>query len=80
MENQPRLPDSILTCVNGLDGTVLKAGTASRMIGPSSVDPLHLMLGAACGDWGVCIYLNLADAARLKTDLDRLLTEHAERG
>jgi hypothetical protein len=52
----------------------------TSMIGPSSVDPLHLMLGAACGDWAVCLYLNLADAARLKTDLDRLLTDHTARG
>jgi hypothetical protein len=80
MKNELRIPGSIITCVNKRDGTVLKVGTASRMIGPAVVDPFHLMLGAGCGDWGVCIYFTLADAAKLKTDLDRLIADHAERG
>jgi hypothetical protein len=75
-----RLPSSIVTCINKRDGTLLKVGTDSRMIGPAIVDPYHLMLGTGCGDWGVCIYFTLADAARLKTDLDRLMADHSERG
>ena len=80
MKNNVRVPNSIVTCVNKRDGTLLKVGTASRMVGPAIVDPFHLMLGAGCGDWGVCIYLTLADAARLKSELDRVISEHAERG
>ena len=80
MNDKPRYSGSIVTCINKRDGTILKVGTASHMIGPSVVDPCHLLLGAGCGDWGVCMYLTLADAARLKTDLDRLIAEHAERG
>jgi hypothetical protein len=80
MKNNLMLPGPIVTCVNKRDGTVLKVGTASRMVGPAIVDPFHLMLGAGCGDWGVCIYLTLADAARLKMELDRVITEQTERG
>ena len=80
MKNNVRVPNSIVTCVNKRDGTLLKVGTASRMVGPAIVDPFHLMLGAGCGDWGVCIYLTLADAARLKSELDRVISEQTERG
>ena len=80
MKNNVRVPNSIVTCVNKRDGTLLKVGSASRMVGPAIVDPFHLMLGAGCGDWGVCIYLTLADAARLKSELDRVISEHAGRG
>jgi hypothetical protein len=80
MKNNAKVPGSILTCVNKRDGTILKVGMSSRMVGPAIVDPSHLMLGAGCGDWGVCIYLTLADAARLKTELDRVISEQTERG
>jgi hypothetical protein len=80
MKNKSNLPLSIVACVNKRDGTVLKVGTASRMIGPAIVDPSHLMLGAGCGDWGVCIYLTVADAARLNVELDRLIAEQTARG
>jgi hypothetical protein len=80
MKNNVRLPGSIVTCVNKRDGTLLKVGTAFGLVGPAIVDPFHLMLGAGCGDWGVCIYLTLADAARLKTELDRVISEQTERG
>ena len=76
----PEFLGSIVACVNKRDGTVLKAGTASQIIGPVIVDPTHVMLGAGCGDWGVCIYLSLADASQLKSDLDRLIAEHTQRG
>jgi hypothetical protein len=80
MKNKSNLPLSIVACVNKRDGTVLKVGTASRMIGPAIVDPSHLMLGAGCGEWGVCIYLTVADAARLNVELDRLIAEQTARG
>lgn len=76
----PKLSGSIVACVSKRDGTVLKVGTASRMIGPAVIDPSHLMVGAGCGDWGVCVYLSLADAAHLRAELDRLITEHAQQG
>jgi hypothetical protein len=80
MKSHSEVTGSIVTCVNKRDGTLLKVGTASRMVGPAIVDPFHLMLGAGCDDWGVCIYLTLADAARLKTELDRVIAEQTERG
>jgi hypothetical protein len=80
MKSHSELPRSIVTCVNKRDGTLLKVGTASRMVGPAIVDPFHLMLGAGCDDWGVCIYLTLADAATLKAELDRVIAEQTERG
>ena len=80
MTIQPTSQDSIVACVNKQDGTILKVGTAARMIGPAVVDPSHLMFGAGCGDWGVCIYLTIADAARLKSELDRLIVNQTQRG
>ncbi len=80
MKNGPRLPESIVTCINKRDGTLLRVGTASCMIGPAIVDPLHLMVGAGCDDFGVCIYFTLADAARLNVELARLIGDQTERG
>jgi len=80
MKTEPNLPRSIVACINKRDGTVLKAGTASRMIGPAMVDPSRLMLGAGCGDWGVCIYLTVDDALSLTAELGRLIAEQRERG
>ena len=80
MKRQAELPRSNIACVSKRDGTVLRVGADSRLIGPVVVDPLHVMLGAGVDDWGVCIYLTMPDAARLKVALDLLITEHAERG
>jgi energy-converting hydrogenase Eha subunit E len=80
MRQQPTFPDSIVACVNKPDGTVVKVGTASSMIGPALVDPTHLMLGVGCGDWGVCIYLSLADAAMLHLELGALMNDQSNRG
>jgi hypothetical protein len=80
MKTEPNLPPSIVACINKRDGTVLKVGNASRMIGPAMVDPFRLMLGAGCDDWGVCIYLTVADALSLNADLDRLIAEQRARG
>jgi hypothetical protein len=38
------------------------------------------MLGAGCDDFGACIYLTLADAAKLKVELVRLIADQTERG
>ena len=43
------------------------------------IDPLHIMLGAGCGDWGMCLYLTIADAALIHSELGRLLAEHSAR-
>ena len=80
MKKTRNLPGSIVACVNSRDGTLLKVGAVSTMIGPALVDPTHLMLGAGVDDWGVCIYLSLPDASRLRVALDRLIAEHAARG
>jgi hypothetical protein len=80
MKSEPRPPRSIVACINGRDGSLLKVGTASGMIGPTMVDPFRVALGAGCGDWGVCFYLSVPDAVRLATELDRLVGEQAARG
>jgi hypothetical protein len=79
MKNNPD-GHSIVTCISKRDGTVVKVGTASALIGPTLVDPFNVVLGATCGEWGVGIYLTLADAARLQSKLERLIADHAERG
>ncbi len=79
MKRQAELPRSNFACVNKPDGTVLKVGTISGLIGPAAVDPLHVMLGAGVDDWGVCIYLTMSEAARLRVALDLLVAELAER-
>ncbi len=38
-------------------------------------DASHVMVGAGCEDWGVCVYLSVADARRLHSELGRILTE-----
>jgi hypothetical protein len=80
MKKPATLPSSIIACVDKRDGRVLKVGTVSGMIASAIVDPHHVMLGAGCGDWGVCMYLTLADAARLNAELDQLITDQTERG
>jgi hypothetical protein len=80
MKKPRTLPGSIVACVNSRDGTLLKVGPVSTLIGPTLVDPSHLMLGASVDDWGVCIYLSLPDASRLRVELDLLIAEHAARG
>ena len=80
MNNEPVVPRSIVACVNKDDGAVFKVGTASRMVGPALLDPSHVMLGAGCDDWGVCLYLTVADAARLNAELGRLLADLTQRG
>jgi hypothetical protein len=80
MKTEPNLPRSIVACINKGDGSVFKVGTASRLIGPTMVDPFRLVLGAGCGDWGVCIYLSLADARRLNSELERVIAEHTACG
>ncbi len=79
MKKKSTVPGSIIACVDKRDGTVLKVGNVSGMVTPSIVDPLHVMIGAGSRDWGVCLYLSLADAATLNAELGRLIAEQRER-
>jgi hypothetical protein len=74
MTKDPVIPRSIVACVDKEDGAVFRLGAASRMIGPTVVDTSHVMVGAGCEDWGVCVYLSVADARRLHRELGVLLT------
>jgi hypothetical protein len=69
------IPQSIVACIDKEDGAVFRLGAASRMIGPTVIDASHVMVGAGCEDWGVCVYLSIADARRLHSELGRILTE-----
>jgi hypothetical protein len=75
MTKDPVIPRSIVACVDKEDGAVFRLGAASRMIGPTVVDGTHVMVGAGCEDWGVCVYLSLPDARRLHRELGRLLAQ-----
>lgn len=70
---------SMATCLNREDGSMLRTGTVSHVVKPSLVDSLHIMLGAGCDDWGVCLFLTIADAAKLSTELSRLLAMHSQK-
>jgi len=80
MNTDRTVSPSIAACLNGVDGSLFRVGVASHLVGPAMIDPLHVMLGVECGDWGVCLYLTVADAARLNGKLGRLLADLAEHG
>lgn len=80
MKKKTTVPGSIIACVDKRDGTILKVAAVSRMIVPGIADPFHIVFGAGCGDWSVCVYLTFADAARFKADLGQLIDDHAQRG
>jgi len=80
MKKRRTTPGSIVACINRRDGAVLKVAAVSRMIVPALVDPFHVVFGAGCGDWSVCVYLTFADAARFNAELGQLIDEHARRG
>jgi hypothetical protein len=80
MKTHQAISPSIVACLNGHDGSVFRVGVTSHLVGPSLIDPLHIMLGVECGDWGVCLYLAVEDAARLNEKLAGLLANHSERG
>jgi hypothetical protein len=71
---------SIAACLDRVDGSVVRVGVTSHLVGPAMIDPHHVMVGVECGDWGVCLYLTVADAARLNGELGEFLAELAERG
>jgi hypothetical protein len=80
MTKDPVIPQSIVACVDREDGAVFRLGAASRMIGPAPVDSSHVMVGAGCDDWGVCVYLSVADARRLHRELGRIIAELPDHG
>jgi hypothetical protein len=71
---------SVVACLDRRERTVLRTETVSELVKPVVIDPLHIMLGAGCGDWGMCLYLTIADAALIHSELGRLLAEHSARG
>ncbi len=75
MINDSAASRSVVACVDKEDGAVFRLGSAQRIIGPNIVDSTHVMVGVGCGDWGLGVYLTLADAIRLNNDLSRLLAE-----
>lgn len=80
MRNDTLLPRSIAACLDRVEGSVFLSGTVSHLLTPGLVDPLHIMVGAGCDEWGLCLFLTVADAAKLHVDLGRLLADHAARG
>jgi hypothetical protein len=73
-------PQSMAAYLDRKKGSVLQSGTVSHIAKPIMVDPLRVMIGAGCGEWGLCLYLTITDAAELNARLSRLLSEHAEQG
>ena len=71
---------SIAACLDRVQGSVFRSGTVSHLLKPSLVDPLHVVLGVGCHDWGVCMFLTVTDAAKLNAELGQLLAEHAASG
>ena len=80
MNTDRTVSPSIVACLDRVDGSLLHVGVTSHLLEPAMIDPRHVMLGVECGDWGVCLYLTVADAARLNGELGRLLADLAERG
>jgi hypothetical protein len=80
MKKKPMATGSIVACIDKHDGAIFKAAAVSHMIVPALADPFHVVFGAGCGEWGVCVYLTLADAARLNAELGHLINEHTQRG
>jgi energy-converting hydrogenase Eha subunit C len=84
-EHQPRkvqnMPlQSIVACLDRQRGSVLMTAPVSHMVQPVMIDPLHIMIGTGCGDWGLCQYLTIADAAALHAALGQILADQVARG
>ena len=74
-------PDSFAACIDREEGAVSKFGTVSQVLIPALVDPLHVMLGVGCGEWGACLFLTISDAAKLSAELaQHLLADHSAKG
>jgi hypothetical protein len=74
MIKHPVTANSMVACIDKADGAIFRLGAATRMVGPTLVELSHVLLGAGCDDWGMCVYLTLTDARRLSTELSRLLS------
>jgi hypothetical protein len=77
MNTERTVVPSIAACLNRVDGSVVRAGVTSNLVGPAMIDPRHVMVGVECGDWGICLYLTVADAAKLNGELSELLADLA---
>ena len=80
MPKDPRTFQSMAACLDRHEGSVFKAGTVSHLVQPVVMDNLHILLGAGCDDWGMCLYLTISDAAKLNAELSRLLDNHVASG
>jgi hypothetical protein len=80
VENDPAMPQSLVACVDGHEGSVFRTGLVRKLVKPVVIDPFHIMLGAGAEDWGACLYLTIADAALLHAELGRVLADHSGRG
>jgi hypothetical protein len=74
MRKHPIASKSMVACIDKEDGAIFRLGAATRMVGPTLVESNHVLLGASCDDWGMCVYLTLTDALRLSNELSRLLS------
>jgi hypothetical protein len=79
MKNDQTADPSIVACLDRADGSIFRMGATSHIVGPAMIDPLHVMLGVECDDWGVCLYLTVTDALRLNRELNQLLAGLAKR-
>ena len=80
MQKLIEVPHSYAACLDCEGTTVSRSGAVSHLLRPAMVDPLHIMLGAGCDDWGMCLFLTVTDAAKLNAELGRLLVDHAAKG
>ncbi len=67
-------------CLDRCEGSVLKQGVVSHFVKPFLKDTMHVILGAGCDDWGMCLYLTIDDAVKLNAELGRLLADHIASG
>lgn len=79
MKNDQTADPSIVACLDRADGSIFRVGATSHIVGPALVDPFHVMLGVECEDWGVCLYLTVADAVSLNRQLNEFLADLAKR-
>ncbi len=76
----PLILESFVACLDRHERSVVRTGTVSHLVKPHLIDSFHIMLGAGCDDWGVCLYLTIADAALIHAELGRILADHSAKG
>jgi len=80
MQQDPLTLQSVVACLDRHERSVSRTGTVSHLVKPVVIDAFHVMFGAGCEDWGICLYLTMADAALVHAELGRILAEHSARG